>query len=150
MSLNYHSQELMLDEDQSFSLTANITALGYQTIVPRGYLVSRRNDGTYVAPLIPELFYGADGTQLTTWSQNFTATGNQVVLSRNGGMPSVPRGELYWRKISEPRHETRREQPVATTPTITIIPTIPSWVGPALVIGGLAFAGLVIYGLVRR
>lgn len=92
-------QTLMLDEDESFSLTANVTAPGPQSIVLRGYLVSRRSDGTYIAPLIPQLFYGAQGQQLTTWRQDIPVAGSQVILSRSGGQPSVPREELFWRKV---------------------------------------------------
>jgi len=96
----------MLNEDQYFSLTANVISPGPQSMVLRGYLVSERADGTYIAPLIPQLFYGADGTPLTTWRQNLTQTGSQVILSRAaGGYPQVPREELYWRKIKTPKEE---------------------------------------------
>jgi len=117
---------LMLDEDESFSLTANVESPGYQRVVLQGYLVSRRSDGTYIAPLIPQLFYGADGTQLQTWRQNLTTTGSQVILSRFGGEPSVPREELYWRKVKEaPR--------VAEAPAIQEQPNIL----PIIILGGL-------------
>lgn len=97
---------LMLEKDGSFSATANVTTPGYQRFVLRGYLVDRRADGTYVAPLIPQLFYGASGQQLTSWRQNIPAAGSQVILSRAaGGYPEVPREELYWRKIAEPEKE---------------------------------------------
>ena len=91
-----------LGEDESFSLTANVTATGEQSVVLRGYLVSRRNDGTYIAPLIPQLFYGWNGSQLgASWRQDIEATGEQVILSRSGGYPKVPREELFWRKVSD-------------------------------------------------
>jgi len=117
---------LMLDEDESFSLTANVESPGYQRVVLSGYLVSRRSDGTYIAPLIPQLFYGADGTQLQTWRQNLTTTGSQVILSRFGGEPSVPREELYWRKVKE-------------APTVAEAPAIqeqPSML-PIIILGGI-------------
>jgi len=98
----------MLPEDEYFSITANVTSPGPQSMVLRGYLISERADGTYIAPLIPQLFFGADGTPLSTWRQTLTQTGSQVILSRSGGQPSVPREELYWRKI-KPKEE---EEPV--------------------------------------
>ena len=105
---------LMLDEDESFSLSAYIEAPGQVRVVPSGYLVSHRSDGTYIAPLIPQLFYGWNGTQLQTWRQDITATGEQVILSRVGGEPSVPREELYWRKVAEPEKPKKVE--AATCP----------------------------------
>jgi len=96
---------LTLNEDESFSLTANVISPGPQSMVLRGYLVSERADGTYIAPLIPQLFFGADGNPLTTWRQNLTQTGSQVILSRSGGEPSVPRDELYWRKVKTEKEE---------------------------------------------
>ena len=95
----------MLDEDESFSLTANVTTAGPQSVVLKGYLVSERGDGTYVAPLIPQLFYGADGNPLTTWRQYLSTAGEQVILSRSGGQPSVPRDELWWRKTKTKKEE---------------------------------------------
>jgi len=116
---------LMLDEDESFSLTANVESPGYQRVALQGYLVSRRSDGTYIAPLIPQLFYGADGTQLQTWRQNLTTTGSQVILSRSGGEPSVPREELWWRKVAEAPKVT--EVPTAQAPNIL----------PIIILGGI-------------
>jgi hypothetical protein len=106
----------MLDKDQSFSLTANVTAPGYQRVALKGFLVDRRRDGTYVAPLIPQLFYGVDGLQLSTWRQYLPAAGSQAILSRGaGGYPEVPREELYWRKVSD-FEEPRVEAPVVEAP----------------------------------
>ena len=74
---------LMLDKDEYFSLNAYVQTPGEQTFALRGYLVDRRPDGTYIAPLLPEMFCGADGHQLIgSWRQNLTATGDQVILSR--------------------------------------------------------------------
>lgn len=109
----------MLDEDQSFTLTANVTAAGYQSIVLKGYLVSRRSDGTYIAPLIPQLFYGASGAQLSTWRQWLPSAGEQVLLSRVAGMPEVPREELWWRKVSEPEIK-EAEKEIVPIPTLEI------------------------------
>lgn len=107
---------LMLDEDQSFTLTGYVESPGYQSIVLKGYLVSRRPDGIYIAPLIPQLFYGASGEQLRTWRQWLPSAGEQVLLSRVAGMPEVPREELWWRKVAEP---AVREEPAARE----VIPT---------------------------
>jgi hypothetical protein len=130
----------MLDEDESFSLTANVESIGYQRIVLDGYLVERRSDGTYIAQLIPQLFYGANGTQLQTWRQNLTSTGSQVILSRSGGYPKVPREELYWRKVEEP------EKPEEKAEAVKVVQLeVPSWVLPVALIGGMLLVGLFIY-----
>lgn len=92
---------LMIPEEGSFSMTANVTAPGFQTVIPKGLLFSRRQGEVWVAPLIPQLFYGADGTQLATWRQYLPSAGSQVILSRVAGKPEVPREELWWRKVSE-------------------------------------------------
>lgn len=93
---------LMIPEEGSFSLSAYITAAGYQTLIPKGYLKSTRNGEVWIAPLIPQLFYGVTGQQLgPSWRQYFSGTGEHVILSRVAGKPEVPREELYWRKISE-------------------------------------------------
>ncbi len=127
---------LYLDEEESFSLTANVTSTGYQRVVPKGYLVSRRADGTYVAPLIPQLFYGWDGNQLSTWRQYIGASGSQTILSRTaGGYPEVPRQELYWRKVSD--FEEKVVAPaVAEAKPVGL--QVPNWVLPlALGIGAV-------------
>jgi len=134
---------LMLEEDESFSLTAYVEGLGEQRVALQGYLVDRRADGTYIAPLIPQLFYGADGTQLQTWRQNLTSTGSQVILSRSGGLPKVPREELYWRKI-----ETG-EQPVAKEEVKTA-EVAPNLLVPALIIGGTLLGIFILVSLSKR
>ncbi len=91
----------MLDVDEGFSMQAYVTAPGYQSMVLRGYITERRPDGTYVAPLLPQLFFGADGNQLTSWRQYISGTGAQTILSRSAGSPMLPREELFWRKISD-------------------------------------------------
>jgi hypothetical protein len=101
----FRQQALMLDEDEYFSLSANVETPGEIRMTLSGYLVQQRSDGTYIAPLIPQLFYGADGTQLQTWRQDITQAGEQVILSRSGGQPEVPREELFWRKVAEPKAE---------------------------------------------
>jgi hypothetical protein len=117
----------MLDEDESFSLTSYVEAPGEVGLVLKGYLVSHRSDGTYVAPLIPQLFYGVDGRQLQTWRQYVDTAGEQVILSRFGGEPSVPREELFWRKI---KSFERPEEKVA------VIQEQPN-IFPIVIIGGL-------------
>lgn len=134
---------LYLDEDEAFSLSAYVEAPGYQRVSVSGYLVDRRADGTYIAPFIPALFYDANGNQLQTWRQNLTATGDQVILSRSGGYPKVPREDLYWRKIEE-------KTPVKTVETAEVpkvaMMEVPSWVLPVVaVIGGIVLLGALIY-----
>jgi len=107
-------------------------------------LVERRADGTYIAPLIPQLFYGADGTQLQTWRQDIPTAGSQVILSRSGGQPSVPREELYWRKVSEDHVE--KEEVKAAQPAQVM--AIPSWVLPVAILGAIA-GGFILYKLAK-
>ncbi len=82
-------------------MQANVTSPGPQRIVLRGYITERRPDGLYAARLLPQLFYGADGLPLTSWRQNLTGTGSQTILSRSGGLPSIPKEELYWRRVGD-------------------------------------------------
>jgi hypothetical protein len=135
---------LLLDEDESFSMEAYVETPGYQRVALSGYLVDRRADGTYIAPLIPQLFYGADGTQLQTWRQNLSTAGSQVILSRSGGQPSVPREDLYWRKVSEDHVE--KEEVKALQPTQVM--AIPSWVIPVAILGVIV-GGFIIYKLAK-
>jgi hypothetical protein len=126
----------MLDEDESFSLTANVTAPGYQSVALKGYLVSKRSDGTYIASLIPQLFYGVDGNQLgATWRQNLTETGEQVILSRSGGEPSVPREELYWRRVPTKEEVTRAAEEMVGQ-AVTEALAIPDF-RPLLILGAI-------------
>lgn len=112
-------------------MSAYVEAVGNQRVALSGYLLERRADGAYVAPLIPQLFYGVSGTQLQTWQQYLPTTGNQVILSRSGGQPSVPREDLYWRKV-----ESKTEvQPQIKAQTVTLV--TPNWVVPIVVIGGV-------------
>lgn len=119
---------LMLDKDESFSLSANVTSPGYQRVVLRGYITERRPDGLYAASLLPQLFFGADGAQLTTWRQYISGTGSQTILSRSAGSPMVPREELFWRKISDLREPVKVE-------------VAPLEVPPLLLVSLLAFLG---------
>lgn len=123
---------LMIPEEGSFSLSAYATSPGYQSLVLRGYLVERRNGETWVAPLIPQLFYGVTGAQLgPTWRQYLPAAGEQVVLSRVGGKPEVPREELYWRKVADEEVRVMEAAPLAEE-----IPW--TWIA-----AGLVFLGIV-------
>jgi hypothetical protein len=138
---------LYLLEDEYFSMNAYVQALGEQTIALSGYLVEHRSDGTYIAPLIPDLFYGVNGTQLQhSWRQNFTAMGDQTILSRSGGEPSVPRNELYWRKISND-HVQKEEVKTIETKTIEA-QALPNWLVPAAIIGFI-FGGYIVYKLLK-
>lgn len=92
---------MLIDESASASLTANVLAPGYVRIVPTGYLVSQRRDGTWIAPLLPQLFLGADGEQLSSWRQYIPQAGSQVILTKPAGDLLIPRSELAWRKVRE-------------------------------------------------
>ena len=132
---------LYLPEDESFSMQANVTNPGYQRIALQGYLVSRRSDGTYVAPLLPQLFYGWDGKQLLTWRQNIGATGSQTILSRAaGGLPKVPKQDLYWRKVADFEEEIKEE---IVTPAPVRALEIPNWILPLTI--GIGATALIVY-----
>ena len=133
---------LMLDEDESFSISANVTSPGLQRTILKGYLVSRRPDGVYVAPLIPQLFYGASGSQLQTWRQNITTTGNQVIISRvAGGLPNVPKQELYWRKVQDPQitEATPQVSKPLETDYASVITALVGLFAGIIVVAGLYF-----------
>ena len=126
---------LVLDEDEYFSMQANVTNPGYQSVVLKGYITQQRADGVYAAPLLPQLFYGADGTQLSTWRQYVSGTGQQTILSRSGGLPTIPKEELYWRKISDFEEETVTPEPVETI----AIPSTFMWALLALFVGSTIY-----------
>jgi len=126
---------LILDKDESFNLTANVTSPGQQSIVLRGFITERRPDGLYAAPLLPQLFFGADGTPLTTWRQNISGTGSQTILSRSAGSPMLPREELFWRKISDFKREpTKVEGIPLEIPPLLLVPVIALIGGISLII----------------
>lgn len=103
---------LVLDWDEDFKLDAHVDADGQQRFAVTGYIQKRRADGLYRAPLIPELFFGVDGSQLQTWSQNLTA-GDHTILRRDSGNPYVPDDELSWQRVSSPAPS----RPPMPTPT---------------------------------
>lgn len=125
---------IVLDWNEDFKLDAHIDATGQQRVVLTGYIQKRRADGVYQAPLIPQLFFGVNGTQLDTWSQYLTA-GDHTVLRRDSGNPTVPDHELYWSKV----RDSTPHRPTAPTPVVTLAE--PSIVPLALVslavVGGL-------------
>jgi len=125
---------LLLDEDESFSMSAYVDSPGEQRIALSGYLVQHRGDGTYVASLLPQLFYGVTGAQLgATWRQDFTATGDQVILSRSGGLPMLPGEELNWRKVeSTEQPKTVEAKPLAEAPNYW--PTIAAILGVSVAV----------------
>ena len=126
---------LVLDKDESFSMQANITSPGPQRVVLRGYITERRSDGLYAAPLLPQLFFGADGTPLTTWRQNISGTGAQTILSRSAGSPMVPREDLFWRKISDVKREPAKvEVAPLEVPLILLAPILALIGGTVLII----------------
>ena len=128
---------LRLDEDEYFSMSTNVTSPGYQSVVLRGYLVRRTSNGTYAGSLLPQMFYGADGQPLTTWRQYLPTAGEQVILSRSGGYPKVPKEEIYWRKIADPLRAGEVEAP------IKVGLELPSWVAPVVIGGAVVIAGLI-------
>jgi len=119
---------LMLDEDESFSMTAYVESPGYQRVALTGMLVKQEGGETYVGSLLPQMFYGASGEQLSSWRQYLSESGEQVVLSRVGGLPEVPKEEIYWRKVEK------------KTPTTQVAPAklviSPIWIPIIGVIGG--------------
>ncbi len=111
---------LVLDKDESFSMQTNVISPGYQSMVLRGFITERRADGLYAAPLLPQLFFGADGNQLTTWRQYISGTGAQTILSRAAGSPMLPREELFWRKISD----FERDPAKVEAPSLAVSPSL--------------------------
>jgi len=116
---------VLIPEEGSFTLTAHVESPGYIRVAPTGYIISERN-GTWIAPLLPQMFYGASGTQLTTWRQYIPSAGPQIILSKPAGKLLIPREELYWRRIREPEKEAIEiVEPVRVTmglgPAITIL-----------------------------
>jgi hypothetical protein len=120
-----------LDWDEYFSMQAYVESPGYQRMALTGFITQRRSDGVYVGSLLPQMFYGASGEQLSSWSQ-YLPSGQQTILSRSGGLPKVPKEEIYWRKVSD--FEIPTAQPV--TPKVAITSNI--WIPLLGVIGGLA------------
>lgn len=95
-----------LDWDENFTMNAHVDSDGYNRIILKGYIYKQKADGIYRAPLLPDLFYGADGQQLqSTWRQYLTA-GDHVILSRSGGNPTVPDHDLAWQRVSAPSPAT--------------------------------------------
>lgn len=133
---------LWLNEDESFSLTANVETPGEVRMVLQGYLVSKRGGETWVAPLIPQLFYGASGLQLQTWRQDITTAGSQVILSRSGGQPSVPREELAWRRLTTPEEKTVTAQKALAAPS--------PWPTIIFALGLIGVAGIAAYYIFKK
>ncbi len=125
---------LILDKDESFSLQANVTSPGFQSMVLRGYITERRADGLYAAPLLPQLFFGADGTQLTTWRQYISGTGAQTILSRSAGSPMVPREDLFWRKISDFKREPAKVEVAPLEVPLILLAPILAFIGGTVLI----------------
>ena len=126
---------LLLDEDQYFELKGYVQSPGYVSPVLKGYLVSKRNGETWIASLIPQLFYGADGTQLTTWRQYISAAGEQVLLRREAGEPKVPREELYWRRVPS-KEEVARAAEEVVGQAVTEALAVPD-LRPLLIVGAV-------------
>lgn len=96
---------LILDENESFSMQAYITNPGFQRVALSGWIKKQKGGKTYVAPLLPQLFYGWTGTQLSSWRQYIGGTGSQTILSRSGGLPTIPTEELFWREVTPKKDE---------------------------------------------
>lgn len=129
---------LLIPEEGSFNMSAYVTSPGYQRIALKGYLVEKRNGETWVAPLIPQLFYGVEGTQLQTWRQYLPEAGSQTIFSRVGGEPSVPREELFWRRVKGEK-PTEEEEYLAVDRVREVkplFPLIPLGVGLGLLVLG--------------
>jgi len=127
---------LILDEDESFSMQAYMTTPGYSRTVLRGYIRKQTGGRTYIAPLLPQLFYGWSGAQLSSWRQYIGATGSQTILSRSGGLPTIPTEEMFWREVT-PKKEEVEEVAVAPQPVTFQAENllIPILLGGAVIIG---------------
>lgn len=137
---------IVLDWNEDFKLDAHIDATGQQRVVLTGYIQKRKADGLYQAPLVPELFFGANGQQLETWSQYLTA-GDHTILRRDSGNPSVPDSELFWSKVSgQAPQRTPRTAPASPTRVTTSALDANTII---LVVVGLGAVGLLYY-LIKR
>lgn len=125
-------------------MQAYVESPGYVRTVLQGYIVSRRGDGTYVAPLIPQLFYGSSGSQLQTWRQFIPSTGSQTILSRSAGNPKVPREELFWWKV-----ESKEERPQAPEAD-SLVPQRAVTAFPPIVVAVPIVAGLILLAFLLR
>lgn len=125
MSETREPQYLELDEKEDFKLDAHVDADGQQRFILTGYLVRRRADGVYRTPLLPEMFFGANGQQLDTWSQYLTA-GDHTILRRDSGNPHVPDSELNWFKVSTTPQRPAQQamQPAVTRLEIPVVPIL--------------------------
>jgi len=143
---------VVLDEHESFNLTAYVTSPGYQNVALHGYITQQRGDGLYAAPLIPDLFYGASGSALSgTWRQFLPATGSTTILSRSGGQPSVPREDLYWRKVSSNEPSNMGiSQPTQPPLPIPARLEYPSWLIPGIVVGASILGFYVLLKLAKK
>lgn len=131
---------LVLDEDTPISMQVYSTAPGYQSMVLRGMMTKTEGGVTYATPLLPQMFYGADGTQLgPSWRQYIPAAGSQTILSRSGGLPALPPDEeLFWRRVSgAPQVQPQPVVRGATSPLTS----------PILM---MAVAGLIVWWLAKR
>ena len=106
-----------------------------------GMITERRADGIYAAPLLPQLFYGADGNQLSTWRQNITQTGNITLLSRAGGQPSIPKEQLAWRKVAGVTEPRRIEEVVEPRSSVSTMLPITLGLMGLFVVSVLVFGG---------
>lgn len=141
MSETREPEYVVLDWNQDYKLDARVDSTGQQRFTLTGYIQKRRADGVYQAPLIPELFYGADGTQLSTWSQYLTA-GDHTILRRDSGNPVVADSELAWRKVGG-------APSVQATPTrVTATLEIP-WF-PIVVLVGLPLGFYLLYKVLGK
>lgn len=131
---------LELNENEDFKLDAHIDVTGQQRIEATGYLIRRRPDGIYRTPLIPQMFFGANGQQLDTWSQYLTA-GDHTILRRDSGNPKVPDSDLFWHKISEAQRPLQPQIPVAKAATTELPLTY--------IVVGLVVVGVLIF-LLRK
>ena len=128
----------VLDEDTPISMQVYSTAPGYQSMVVRGMMTKTEGGVTYATPLLPSMFYGADGTQLGgSWRQYLPTAGSQTILSRSGGLPRLPPDEdLFWRKVSGSRQV--QPQPVVRGAVVSPFPALAVVVGAGLLLWWLS------------
>lgn len=115
---------IILDEDELFTMQVYSTAPGYQSMVVRGMMTKQEGGETYATPFLPQMFYGADGTQLgSSWRQYIPTAGSQTILSRSGGLPRLPPDEeLFWRRVSTPQRV--QPQPVVRGAAVSPLPAL--------------------------
>ena len=128
----------VLDEDTPVSIQVYATSPGFQSMSLSGMMTKEEGGVTYATPLLPQMFFGIDGSQLgPSWRQYLPAAGSQTILSRSGGLPALPPDEeLWWKRVSGPQQV--QPQPVVRGAVVSPFPALAVVVGAGLLLWWLS------------